>query len=150
MITIERLTEDDCSTVSALEKEIFGSDAWSTEDFEETLCCDYAYYVVARDGDAIVGSAGLRNMCGDADITNVLVRSDHRRSGIAYVMLSELMDRAVSIGVRNYTLEVRRSNYPAISLYEKLGFVSEGIRPGFYDRPKEDAVIMWKRNNTDA
>ena len=49
------------------------------------------------------------------------------------------------IGIVNYTLEVRVSNAPAIRLYESLGFESAGIRPGFYDKPKEDAMIMWKR-----
>lgn len=149
MIEICRLARKDCAEVSRLEKEIFGADAWTTEDFEETLCCDYAYYVVARENGMIVGSAGLRNMCGDADITNVLVRSDCRRRGIAVRMLSELMDRGALIGARNFTLEVRKSNEPAIRLYEKLGFVSEGIRPAFYERPREDAVIMWKRNTME-
>lgn len=149
MVEICRLMKEDCEEVSRLEKEIFGADAWSKEDFEETLCCDYAYYVVARENGEIVASAGLRNMCGDADITNVLVRADHRKEGIAYHMLSELMDRSAGIGARNFTLEVRKSNVPAIRLYEKLGFVSEGIRPGFYEHPKEDAVIMWKRNTME-
>ena len=149
MVGFFRLQKGDCEEVSRLEKIIFGDDAWSTEDFEETLCCDYAYYLVAKDDDEIVGSAGLRNMCGDADITNVLVREDHRRSGIAFDMLNELMKRTVKIGVRNYTLEVRTGNIPAIRLYEKLGFVSEGVRPGFYEHPKEDALVMWKRNTME-
>ncbi len=145
MVRFERLTSPDCENLSKLEKQIFGKDAWSREDFEETLCCDYTYYIVAKAGDEIIGSAGLRNMCGDADITNVMVREDHRGQGIAERMLKELMRRAGEIGVRNYTLEVRVSNLPAIRLYEKLGFVSEGIRPGFYEHPKEDAVIYWLR-----
>ena len=48
-------------------------------------------------------------------------------------------------GVSAYTLEVRISNEAAIHMYEKLGFVSEGIRPNFYEKPTEDAMIMWKR-----
>ena len=48
-------------------------------------------------------------------------------------------------GITAYTLEVRVSNAPAIRLYEKFGFVSEGIRPGFYEKPTEDAMIMWRR-----
>ena len=85
-------------------------------------------------------------MCGDADITNVMVREDHRRAGIAEEMLKELMERSKEIGARNFTLEVRASNLPAIRLYEKLGFKSEGVRPGFYEHPKEDAVIYWIRS----
>ncbi|MDE7430041.1 MAG: GNAT family N-acetyltransferase, partial [Lachnospiraceae bacterium] len=48
-------------------------------------------------------------------------------------------------GLTAYTLEVRVSNQAAIGLYEKLGFASEGIRPNFYEKPTEDAMIMWKR-----
>lgn len=147
MIVYDRLKSEYCAKLSLLEKEIFGEDAWSEDDFRETICCDYAYYLVAKDGDEVIGCAGLRNMCGDADITNVFVRKEYRRRGIAEEMLKKLMTDSAGIGARNFTLEVRSSNTPAISLYEKLGFVSEGIRPGFYDHPKEDAVIYWIRNS---
>ena len=60
-------------------------------------------------------------------------------------MLHQLLERGKGIGIENYTLEVRSNNMPAIKLYEKLHFVSEGIRPGFYDQPKDDAVIYWLR-----
>ncbi len=149
MIVYDKLKAEYCETLSRLEKEIFGDDAWSADDFRETLCCDYAYYIVAKDGDILVGCSGLRNMCGDADITNVFVRDDYRRRGIAEEMLKKLMKESVQIGARNFTLEVRASNKPAIRLYEKLGFKSEGVRPGFYDHPKEDALIYWIRNVTE-
>ncbi|MBR5376063.1 MAG: ribosomal protein S18-alanine N-acetyltransferase [Lachnospiraceae bacterium] len=147
MIDYDTLKSEYCATLSCLEKEIFGDDAWSEDDFRETMCCDYAYYLVAREGDLVVGCAGLRNMCGDADITNVFVRKEYRRRGIAEEMLKKLMEDSKKIGARNFTLEVRSSNTAAISLYEKLGFVLEGVRPGFYDHPKEDARIYWIRNN---
>lgn len=147
MIVYDRLKSEYCKTLSLLEKDIFGSDAWSEDDFKETLCCDYAYYLVARDGDDVIGCAGLRNMCGDADITNVFVRKDYRRRGIAEEMLRKLMTESKEIGVRNFTLEVRSSNDAAIRLYEKLGFRSEGVRPGFYENPKEDALIYWIRQD---
>lgn len=145
MIVFEKLEIKHCRELSELEKNIFGQDAWTEDDFKETLCCDYAYYLVAKDGETVVGSAGLRNMCGDADITNVMIREDYRRQGIARKMLKRLMEDAKEIGVRNYTLEVRRSNLPAIKLYEKIGFKFEGVRPGFYEHPREDALIYWLR-----
>ncbi|MBQ7584389.1 MAG: ribosomal protein S18-alanine N-acetyltransferase [Lachnospiraceae bacterium] len=138
---------EDCKAAAELETGIFGNDAWTEEDFKESLCCDYAVYVVARETkeDRMIACAGVRNMCGDGDITNVLVDEAYREHGIAGNLLRYLMQEGAAIGVRNFTLEVRRSNTPAIRLYEKLGFVSEGIRPGFYDNPKEDAIIFWKR-----
>lgn len=146
MVVFEKLAIGHCKELSELEKSIFGQDAWTEDDLKETLCCDYAYYLVAKDGETVIGSAGLRNMCGDADITNVMIREDYRRQGIAEMMLRKLMEDAKEIGVRNYTLEVRRSNVPAIKLYEKIGFKFEGIRPGFYEHPKEDAMIYWIRS----
>ncbi len=146
MIVYDELKAEYCETLSLMEKEIFGDDAWSADDFRETMCCDYAYYLVAKDGDTVIGCAGLRNMCGDSDITNVFVKKEYRRRGIAEEMLKKLMTDSGKIGARNFTLEVRVSNKPAIRLYEKLGFKPDGIRPGFYDHPKEDAVIYWIRN----
>ena len=60
-------------------------------------------------------------------------------------MLTDLLARAEERGMEAFTLEVRVSNAAAIHVYEKLGFVSEGIRPRFYEKPTEDAVIMWRR-----
>ena len=62
-------------------------------------------------------------------------------------MLLELIRQGEEMGIADFTLEVRKSNAAAIHLYEKAGFRSEGIRPGFYDKPKEDAVIMWRRRS---
>ena len=59
-------------------------------------------------------------------------------------MLSYLCQKGEEKGIVNFTLEVRAGNQAAIHVYEKSGFVSVGLRPGFYDRPKEDAMIMWR------
>ena len=76
-----------------------------------------------------------------------LMARDCRGEGIGYKMVKQLLERGAGIGIKDYTLEVRAANEPAIHLYERLGFVSEGVRPNFYDEPKDDAVIYWKRSN---
>ena len=73
------------------------------------------------------------------------VKESCRRRGVAETMLAELIKRGAARGVTAFTLEVRRSNAGAIALYEKLGFVNCDIRRNFYEKPAEDAVIMWKR-----
>ena len=60
-------------------------------------------------------------------------------------MLRYLIGEGEQKGLSAFTLEVRAGNAAAIHVYEKLGFRSEGIRPNFYEKPVEDAVIMWKR-----
>ena len=75
----------------------------------------------------------------------MVVDERYRGMGIAQRMLGELIRRGEEKGVQAFTLEVRAGNAAAIHVYEKLGFASEGIRPGFYEKPAEDAVIMWRR-----
>ncbi len=94
----------------------------------------------------IVGICGIRKIMGEGEITNVAVLPVYRRCGIAEGMLTRLLEESRAEGVDDFTLEVRSGNVPAIRLYERLGFVSEGTRPRFYRNPQEDALIMWLRN----
>ncbi len=149
-LVFRELKKEDAPALSGIEKEIFGRNGWSENDFVETTAIDYAYYLVAemQPEGRIVGVCGYRDMCGEADITNVCVIPEMRRQGIAESLVGSLMEYGLDHGVTDFTLEVRAENTPAIRLYEKLGFVSEGIRPGFYEDPKDDAIIMWKRRET--
>ena len=105
---------------------------------------DTAYFVAEEDG-RLLGGCGLLLIAGEGNITNVVVAPEARRRGVAAKLLAYLMEEGCRAGLNAYTLEVRVSNTAAIGLYEKLGFVSEGIRPNFYEKPAEDAMIMWKR-----
>ena len=98
------------------------------------------------EADSIIGVCGVRNILGDGEITNVMVLPEYRKRNIATRMLEELLEEGKKLGARDFTLEVRSKNAAAIHLYEKLGFKIEGIRKGYYEHPKEDALIMWKRN----
>ena len=109
-----------------------------------------ALYLVAEAVDEkgsrkIVGTAGMRIIGAEGDIDNVAVLPEYRNLGIAGKLMNELLNTAREAGAEEFTLEVRVSNAPAIKVYERAGFVSEGIRPGFYEDPKEDANIMWIR-----
>ena len=141
-ILIRRMTEDDAPYLSAIDQKTF-SMPWKTEDFLEMIAKEsVAYYVAKIDGE-IVGGAGVRNILGDGEITNVVVDENFRRRGIARRLLTELMDEGRRLGVTAFTLEVRAGNAPAINLYESLGFAGVGYRKNFYERPTEDALIMW-------
>ena len=73
------------------------------------------------------------------------VDGPYRGQGIGRKMLTELMRLGLERGAFAYTLEVRVSNMPAIRLYESLGFENLGIRKNFYEKPVEDAMIMWRQ-----
>lgn len=144
MIVYREMREADVPFISRLEEETF-SMPWSAASFLQMIEKeDMAYYVAEEDG-RLLGGSGLLMIAGEGNITNVVVAPDARRRGVATGLLTHLMMEGDRAGLTVYTLEVRVSNAAAIGLYEKLGFVSEGIRPNFYEKPAEDAMIMWKR-----
>lgn len=144
MIIYREMTAADVPFISRLEEETF-SMPWSAASFLQMIEKeDTAYYVAEEDGQ-LLGGCGLLMIAGEGNITNVVVAPDARRRGVATGLLTHLLAEGDRAGLTAYTLEVRVSNAAAIGLYEKLGFVSEGIRPNFYEKPTEDAMIMWKR-----
>ena len=144
-VTVRKMKKEDLDRVSQIEKECF-STPWSRDAFEDMIDNEAALYMVAEDNGYIVANCGVIVAAGEGDICNVAVDPSYRKRGIAELLLTRIMEEASSkMAVEAFTLEVRISNRAAISLYEKLGFVNEGIRPGFYTSPKEDAVIFWKR-----
>ena len=143
-IRIRALTENDVHVVSKIEEETF-SMPWKAEDFLEMVEADYAYYYVAEVDGEIAGCCGIRNIAGEGEITNVVVAEKFRKQGIGKQLMEYMLKEAPKYGIGDCTLEVRVSNKPAIHLYETLGFRGEGIRPDFYEKPAEDALIMWKR-----
>ena len=104
--------------------------------------------ITEEDGtQRIVGECGVRDIVGEGEITNVAVHPDWQGFGIASRMLGDVLARSLEEGMTAFTLEVRAGNRPAIALYKKYGFHTEGIRADFYDKPVEDALIMWRRIN---
>lgn len=122
------------------------SEPWSEQAYIDA--CDredYLYLVAVDEEGHVIGMCGLIIGRFEAEVMNVAVRPDHRGKGIAKCLLEALLKAGAERGVKEYTLEVRVSNASAIHIYENCGFIGEGIRPGFYTKPVEDALIMWKR-----
>lgn len=92
----------------------------------------------------VLGYVGSQSCFEDADIMNVCVAPAARRRGVAEALMRELEARLAPKSVEQITLEVRASNEPAIRLYEKLGYAQVGIRKGYYEKPREDALILQK------
>lgn len=143
-ITFSEMELEDLWQVSEIEKSNF-SQPWKLEDFRLAYDNPNAIYILAKVEEQVIGVSGLYHILGDGMITNIAVLSEYRGQGIAHGMLLQLLRVANAKKVTAFTLEVRESNLTAIRLYEKLGFVTEGIRKFFYDNPKENALIMWKR-----
>ena len=144
MIIYRDMTPQDVPFISRLEEETF-SMPWSPESFLQMITKEDTRYYVAEEDGHLLGGCGLWMVAGEGNITNVAVVPRARRRGVGTGLLNYLMMEGDREGVTAYTLEVRVSNEAAIRMYEKLGFSSEGIRPNFYEKPTEDAMIMWKR-----
>lgn len=145
-MNIRNMQAKDVDEVTKLEASCF-SMPWKRHDFEEILTNPNRIYLVATEGEELLGGCMLTEIAGEGDISNVAVYENYRRKGIAKALLTELLRIGITEReIHDFTLEVREHNQAARRLYEELGFVSEGVRPNFYDKPKENAVIMWKRD----
>lgn len=144
---IRELRAEDVETLSVIEARSF-SMPWTAADFVRLIEDRNSRYLVAEVDGRVVGCCGVTNVSGDGEIDNVVVDEAYRNRGIATALLRETLRMGYAMGVEAFTLEVRVSNALALHIYEKAGFVSEGIRPRFYERPTEDAMILWKRDRT--
>ena len=135
---------EDIDQVLAIEEASF-SMPWSRESLVHELDDDHgAHYIIALQEDQVCGYAGFWQVFDEAHITNVAVREDLRHQGVGEALLWEMDRLCRRLGILYQTLEVRVSNIPARRLYQKVGFASAGIRPGYYEKPREDADILWK------
>ena len=139
-LTITTMTKAHIPALAALEQACF-STPWSEAALSEELGNPLAIFLVAERKGIAVGYAGMQVVGDEGFFTNVAVSPACRRQGIADALLAALVQIGKDRGFYRLTLEVRVSNAPAISLYEKYGFVKDGIRPRFYRDPAEDAAI---------
>jgi len=137
------MTQSHISRIAELETICF-SDPWPDAAIRSELENPLSYWLVAVDGDQVVGYVGSQSVMGEADIMNVAVDPAYRRMGVAKNLLVRLERDLCAKEVYSLTLEVRASNAPAIRLYNSLGFVQVGRRPNYYHKPKEDALILRK------
>ena len=137
------MDESHVAAIAQMEKLCF-SDPWSENSIAYELTNRLSYWLVAMEGETLVGYVGSQSVLGESDMMNIAVHPDHRRKGVAEALVNALIAGLAQRGNYCLTLEVRVSNTPAIALYEKLGFCQVGRRPNYYHSPKEDALIMRK------
>lgn len=138
---IVKMTDAHIEEIARLEKECFSS-PWSADGLNAESDNNFARFYVAFIGDKIAGYIGSHNVLGEVYITNVAVFPELRRKGVGKALVEFLVSEMKSENADFVTLEVRESNQNAISLYEKCGFEKVGKRKDFYEKPREDAVLM--------
>ena len=146
---ISAAAPDDIVRMAELEKICF-SEPWSEQSL--CSCCQNPEYIffTAKYGDGrIAGYCSMRYVLDEAEICNIAVAPESRRKGAASALLSEMIKTARELGLKSIFLEVRTSNEAAIALYKKFGFTVSGLRRGFYEKPREDALIMIRSLETE-
>ncbi|GAA0717516.1 ribosomal protein S18-alanine N-acetyltransferase [Dactylosporangium roseum] len=127
-----------------IEDELFGEERWSAAMFWNELAGGHRY-LVALDGDRVLGYAGLAFTPPDeAWIQNIGVRKDAQRRGIGRRLLEALLAEAEARGARQVLLEVAVDNAPAQKLYAGYGFEAVGVRRGYYQPSNTDALVMMR------
>lgn len=139
---IRRMEQKDLEQVCCIENEIFKS-PWKMHDFENSINNTQNIYLVVEEKEEIIAYCGLWGVALEGQIYNVAVKDKFRNNHIALTMLKELIFLGKQEGLSAFTLEVRISNVSAIKLYHNLGFKDVAIRKKFYEKPQEDAIIMW-------
>lgn len=115
---------------------------WSQGFFLQELQVACARSILAEVDGRIVGYVLFWLLPGAIDIHNVAIHGDFRRRGFARLLLGKVMAQARAQSISRVTLEVRRSNLPAQKLYESMGFLTTGVREGYYSDDGEDALAM--------
>ena len=142
-LLIEFMEMKDLDEVMEVEQRCF-TIPWSRYAFTcELRDNKLSRYIVARHLGNIIGYVGMWLILDEAHVTNVGVLPEYRGEGTGESLMRSLMSIAKDLGANKMTLEVRKSNYVAQNLYSKLGFEPVGIRRGYYQDNREDAVIMW-------
>lgn len=118
---------------------------WTQQAFRAELETSLvAQPFVALRNEEIIGYIVPWFVADELQIANITVKESFRQLGVGRVMLMHVLEIAGKRDCRIAYLEVRDSNVAARGLYESLGFVLEGVRPKYYGRAQEDAVLMKK------
>lgn len=137
-----RLQKEHLAAVAGLERLCF-SQPWSEKSLE-LLLGESGVGFVCLQGDTVMAYGGMMLDPWEGQIANIATHPEYRRRGCGKSVTEALLKDAEARGAEQVSLEVRASNAGAIALYEELGFETAGVRKGFYQNPREDALVMIK------
>jgi ribosomal-protein-alanine N-acetyltransferase len=137
--------EQDLDEILEVENLSF-TNPWTREMYAwELRNPEVSHLAALRTHDGIVqGFVGFWVIFDELHLNNLAVRPEARGRGYGAALLTHALTEGARLGARQATLEVRRSNLAARRLYERFGFELMGLRPRYYARPDEDALVLWK------
>ncbi|HIQ68244.1 MAG TPA: ribosomal protein S18-alanine N-acetyltransferase [Candidatus Faecousia excrementigallinarum] len=140
---IVKMQSEHVASVAEMERQCF-SDPWSEKSVASELHNPLSLWLIAEVDGVVAGYVGSQTVLDSADMMNLAVSPSFRRQGIGERLVNCLTEALKEKGVKTLLLEVRISNEPAKELYQKLGFEMVGKRPRYYEKPREDALILRK------
>lgn len=152
-ISYYEMSYDDIPQIAEMELKYFAQ-PWSEASIGHYMDQGNTIFIVAKDNGfvlendgntRVVGYIALMQILNESELVSIAVDEEYREMGIAREILDIAYEMAADRGIEMIHLEVRESNEPAINLYESEGFVKDGRRKGFYDKPKEDAILYTKQ-----
>ena len=96
----------------------------------------FAKYLIYKENDKVIGYLYYSDIYDRAEINQFEIEVSHRNCGKGKILLNKMLQ----LVDKNITLEVKKDNYPAISLYKSVGFVEKAIRKGYYQGI--DGILM--------
>lgn len=138
---IKEATLDDIDFLLKVENECF-PDPWNFDMLESEVLAPHATYSIFYVDQTAVGYYSFLHIFDEAHIMNVAILPDYQGKGYGNKMMDLLLNQTLELSLPHITLEVRRGNDKAISLYKKFGFKLAGVRPRYY-MDGEDALIFW-------
>lgn len=133
--------EEDICEIAALEAAVF-TDAWSERAVRESWEQKHTMMISLKKDGCVAGYAILYTVLDEAEIARIAVDARYRRCGAGSMIFEKIRELCADRKIERLLLDVRQSNDAAIAFYKKQGFGVDGIRRGFYELPKEDAVLM--------
>ena len=140
-ITVHKMRFEESAAVAEMEHQIF-PDKWSERAVLDTLENEQTICLTAEKAGRLIGYLFAYVAADEADIARVAVLKESRKQGVGSELMKELKKVGQEQELKKLLLDVRRSNTAARAFYKKLGFTEDGVRPGFYEKPEEDAVLM--------
>lgn len=143
-LQLQPMTLDDVDAVTALDARAFGESAWSRRHFvgELTESPISVFYTLVDAREHLLGYFGTWHIVEQLQLCTFAVDPDRHRLGLGSALLSCVIRLAQRLLCRSIQLEVRASNRPARTLYEKRGFIEQAVRRNLYSKPTEDGLLM--------
>jgi ribosomal-protein-alanine N-acetyltransferase len=135
----------DTSAISEILRNSSQAAQWPFESYASLANSPGGILLVCEAKTQVIGFVAARQAADQAEILNIAVHSDFRRKGVASALLLTALDAFRRSAIAHVFLELRESNLPARTLYERYGFIRTGHRKSYYANPTEDALCMLRK-----